>query len=130
MKKIKIYTGAITLVIVGLMIAVSASAMVQIPEEENTFKLKKVEKAIVGMDIVKAKTLETQLKYPSAAPIDAILVVDGHHPSVASDSAYAVLGFEDIDYENVWFTASPDAGQTWLDNAAGWNIPEPPELPD
>ena len=122
---------AITLVIVGLMIAVSASAMLQTPvSEEKTLIVKRTGHGIVlaGMDQVKAETKE--LIIPSAVPLTMDPVLAGYHPAIASDGlGNIVLGFED-DSPNVWFTASLDGGQTWLNDAAGWAIPEPPELPD
>lgn len=133
MKKLKKpILWAIALAIAGLVISVSASAMVQTqkPEEQKALVLNRFENQLEIADVAKAKTLETQVKYSSGVPLPAVPVFPGYHPAVASDSlGNVVLGFED-DTPNVWFTASLDGGQTWLPDAIGWQIEPPPELPD
>jgi hypothetical protein len=121
----------ITLVIAGLMIAVSASAMVQNPDDEQTFSYMVLPFAAAGQDLALAQPLEQQVKSTRARPLAPSVSIIGNHPAVASDRGkFAVLGFEDTeDPQNVWYTASNDGGETWLDNAVGWVI-DNPELPD
>ena len=99
-------------------------------DETSTLEVKRTSYGIslAGMDIARAKTKEFITSSDEPLPMDPVLT--GYHPAIASDlSGNVVLGFED-DSPNVWFTASLDGGQTWNSNAAGWAIPEPPELPD
>jgi len=130
MKKIrKPILLAITLVIVGLMIAGSASTAIQEQKiEKQTLIVNTNPNIKEAMDITSLKGMEnlvTQSQIKIATP-----VVLGYHPAVASDSlGYVVLGFED-ESPNVWFTASPDAGQIWAEDAIGWLIDPPPELPE
>ncbi|MDH7516952.1 MAG: hypothetical protein QHH19_01195 [Candidatus Thermoplasmatota archaeon] len=121
---------AITLVIAGLAIAVSANAAIQTqtPNEQTFFVNKNPNVNIAGMDIgpsAGVKNIVIKQQGKSAVP-----VFPGYHPAVASDSlGYVVLGFED-DTPNVWFTASNDGGQNWVGDAVAWQIEPPPELPD
>jgi len=131
MKKIrKNILLAITLVIAGLMIAVSTSTAIQTltPDEQTFFVNKNPNVKIAGMDISPLKGVKTPVIKPQGK--GAVPVFPGYHPAMASDSlGYVVLGFED-DTPNVWFTASDDGGQNWLEDAVGWAIDPPPELPD
>lgn len=137
MKNIKKpFLVAIALAIAGLMIVVSASAAIQIQTptlktKKQAFVLNKNPSAMIaGMEVAQMKGVISPVESPTAFPLAAVPVFPGYHPGVASDSlGNVVLGFED-DSPNVWFTASLDAGQTWLDDAVGWQITEPPELPD
>jgi len=120
---------AITLVIAGLMIAVSASAAIHTQTHSaQTFFVNKNPNVNIEMDsspLSELKELVLKSQDKSAIP-----VFPGYHPTVASDAlGYVVLGFED-DSPNVWFTASADAGQNWVGDAIGWLIDPPPELPD
>jgi len=124
------YLGAITLVIAGLLIVVSASAMVQtsqIQPQKPTVVIKNGHE-IEGRDIATAKSLQTANRY-SPVPRAAVLVATGTHPAAASDSlGNVVAGFEADD--NVWFTASIDGGASFNTNAVGWVFTNPPSYPD
>ena len=124
------YLGAITLVIAGLLIVVSASAMVQtsqIQPQKPTVVIKNGHE-IEGRDIATAKSLQTANRY-SPVPRAAVLVATGTHPAAASDSlGNVVAGFEADD--NVWFTASIDGGASFNTNAVGWTFTNPPSYPD
>jgi len=127
------YIWAITLVIAGLMITVSASAIMQtpMPEEKTKLELMNVESGVAGMDIAMSKSVERQFIDSTSDPLIGDPVLIGAHPTVSSDIiSNVVLGFELAeDPSNVYFTASPDQGSTWNDMMVGWGLPEPPELP-
>jgi|GEM_PF-1125900 len=131
MKKIrKNILLAITLVIAGLMIAVSTSTAIQTqtPDEQSFFVTRNTNVNIAGMDISPLTGVKNPLIKPQGKT--AIPVFPGYHHAVASDAlGYVVLGFED-DTPNVWFTASNDAGQNWATDAVGWQIDPAPTLPD
>lgn len=122
------YLAAITFVIAGLLIVVSASAMVQTSQtqEQDLIVTIDYEPKIEGRDIAMATTLEPANK---PVPLAATLVATGIHPAAASDSyGNVVAGFEADD--NVWFTASIDSGATFNENAVGWTFTNPPSYPD
>jgi len=126
---------AIALAIAGLMIAVSASAAIQIQTpilktKKQSFVVNRNPSAVIaGMEAAQIKGVIEPVEFFGSTP-RATPVFPGYHPAVASDSlGYVVLGFED-DTPNVWFTASDDAGINWADDAIGWQIDPPPELPD
>jgi len=125
----EIWKAAVAFAVAMAFIMPGAVAFVN-DEETSTFEVERTDHGIelIGMDITRAKTKELITSSDEPLPMDPVLT--GYHPTVANDLlGNVVLGFED-DSPNVWFTASLDGGQTWINNAAGWNIPEPPELPD
>lgn len=120
---------AITLVIAGLMIAVSGSTAIQLQvPEEKTLSVNIIPGAMIaGMEMTQLQEIKETVEYSYG--LGATEVFPGYHPAVASDTlGRVVLPFED-DTPNVWFAGSGDSGQTFPD-AAGWEIDEPPELPD
>lgn len=128
------YIWAITLVIAGLMIAVSASAMMQIPEEENN--ICEVEKLDLECSSMKVPTQIVELQPKQSGsynPLTATQVwIDATHNTVASEIETIVCGFllPEDDNPGVYFTASMDSGQTFLQEAAGWVYDYPPDFPD
>jgi hypothetical protein len=128
-KKPMLYVIAIA--IAGLMIAVTSSTAIQLQTSEGkTFFVNNNPKIqIAKMDIAPLKgkiQLSIQTKEKSAIPIFA-----GFHPTVASDTlGNVVMGFDEDQTPNVWFTASNDNGQNWVGDAAGWDISPAPTLPD
>jgi len=129
------YLEAITLVIAGLLIVVSASAMVQtsqIQQPKPTVVIEYGDENEV-CDTATVQYLQSANSY-SPVPRAAVLVATGTHPAAASDKlGNVVAGFEAPDESevmNVWFTASIDGGASFNTNAAGWEITEPPSLPD
>lgn len=132
----KLYLFAITFVIVGLMIAVSASALIQIPEKTSTSKpviVNTIKNGIAGRSIAKAQTLGAVMHRSSASPLyaDPIPVTSGSHPTIAHAlTSVCILGFESQEDPNVWFAVSSDQGMTWSDQAIGWQVPAVPALPD
>lgn len=128
----KDFWKAIVAFIVVLALVLPGAAAFANDEETSTLEVKRTGNGIelVGMDIAMAKTKELITSSDDPLPLDPVLT--GYHPAIASDLlGNVVLGFESVDDPlNVWFTASSDGGQTWINDAAGWNIPETPELPN
>ena len=121
---------AVIAIAVALAFMLPTSAVFANDDETSTLEVKRTGHgiALAGMDITRAETKELITSSDDLLPMGPVFA--GYHPIIASDSlGNVVLGFED-DSPNVWFTASLDGGRTWTDNAAGWQIPEPPELPD
>jgi len=119
---------ATAIAVVGLMIAVSATAIqFNTPQQKTFFINKEPTIKIAEMNIAPLKG-EREISIITQ-PI-AYAVFAGFHNGVASDAlGYVVLGFED-ESPNVWFTASDDGGANWATEAYGWAIDPEPELPD
>lgn len=119
---------AITLIIAGLMVTVSATAMIQqvSSEEKQTLTLTKMGKGIVDMDMALAKTMDAKIMRKTT--FDGTPLFNGYTPTVASDASNVCLGFQDD--QTVWFTGSVDGGQSWPQDAIGYQIEELPEKPD
>ncbi len=132
MKKTKPLLLAIAIAIAGLMIAVSASTAIQTqtPQDTDLVLVKNPSDiTIAGRDACSITGTLEPVEY-SEGIMGATPIFPGYHPAVASDAlGYLVLGFED-DQPNVWFTGGTDSGQTWAEDAIGWQIDPPPELPD
>jgi hypothetical protein len=121
---------AVTIVIAGLLIAVSASGFSGSSPNASVQKpvsVTHVQNAVAGRTVQSARHVQ-----PSLMPLaDPVPVTTGAHPAVSSDlSSIVIIGFEQADNPNVWYTASPDAGQSWLDPAIGWMLPDTPSFPD
>jgi len=126
---------AITLVIAGLMIAVSASAMVQIPEEENN--ICEVEKLDLECSSMKVPTQIVELQPKQSGSYNLLTAAqvwgDSTYNTVASEFETIVCGFEvpnAPDFPGVVFTASTDAGVTFPGEGAGWQYEYPTYYPD
>jgi len=122
------YLAAITLVIAGLLIVVSASAMVQTSQTQKQKPVVTInyEPMIEGRDIAMATSLNTASR---PVPLAAVPVATGIHPAAASDLfGNLIAGFEADD--NVWFTTSIDGGASFNENAVGWTFVNPPSYPD
>jgi hypothetical protein len=123
MKKKNIGIWAITLIIAGLMIAVSATAMVQKPNEEKRYiNWDRAEARISGVEmteIMPAKELKHTPGQLSADPL-----YNGAYPDVASGGSNICLGFDAIEDPGTWFTFSQDGGASWHESAYGWDVGE------
>ena len=120
---------AITLVIVGLMITATASS---VPQTEN----KQIKKMIQrNSDAVSIQSERISLSKPYKMPTDSIGVLSGEplyigeFPAFDTNGQIIVLGFENFDEENVYFSYSPDGGTTWDEGAYGWQLEAMPEKP-
>ena len=112
---------AISLLIVGLMIAMSAAAT---PE---TSESKEIETNI-SWNIAEEQTITKQADFVKPAMIKEtpenalpIPLFEGMHPAIAASGSSIMLGLDDIDMQGTWFSASSDAGETWTD-AGGWEF--------
>jgi hypothetical protein len=112
---------AITLLVAGLMVSVSAMAIVQTEEREvkRTLNLNR------GIDSISSKAIEQKIPaqrfQQNEGCLSPIPLFNGMHPAVASIGSSVVLGFDDIDMQGTWFSSSPDGGFTWQD-AGGWEF--------
>jgi hypothetical protein len=133
MKRIKktIYLETITLVIVGLMIFSTASAITQEPQvNENTVitqtnKINIKPTASTSSQPVENKVIYRQPSNTLGIPIFNSVIT----PTISNSGSAMVVGFNAPDDENVFFSGSTDNGATWTDGQ-GWVLDEPPELPD
>ena len=123
MKKKNIGIYAITMLIVGLMIAVSATATIQISNEEKHYiNWNRAEACISGEEVIEithAKELKRATGQLSADPL-----YNGAYPDIANGGTNILLGFDDVETPGTWFTFSPDGGASWHEDAYGWDIGE------
>jgi hypothetical protein len=132
MKSIKkaIYLETITLVIVGLLILSTASAIVQEPQiNENKIITQTNKINIKPTDGSYSRPVEKEKICTQPSGTLGISLFPGITPAISNSGASMAFGYNSIDLENVYFSGSIDAGVTWTDGF-GWNLDEPPELPD
>ncbi len=132
MKSIKkaIYLETITLVIVGLLIISTASAIAQEPQINENKVITQTNKInIKPMDSTYSRTVENKKIYTRPSGALGINLFPGITPAISNSGSSMAFGYNSIDLENVYFSGSIDAGVTWTDGF-GWNLDEPPELPD
>ncbi len=129
MKIKKFEIGAVALLVVGLLVTTSVVAIIQTQEETREIFTNKSVKTNMHMDMAQAYTVEEKIRYPSKEGTVGIPLFEGYTPAVSNSGSSICFGFTDVNYENVWFSGSPDAGQTWTDGI-GWQIDIPPEYPD
>ena len=131
MKSIKktIYAETITLVIVGPMMLSTVNIIAQEPEiNENKIITQTIKTDIKPMDSAYPQTVENIKTVTKPSGTLGINLFPGITPAIANSGSAMVLGFNSLDLENVYFSASTDLGQTWTDGV-GYSFPEPPELP-
>jgi hypothetical protein len=132
MKSIKkaIYFGTITLVIVGLLMASTANIIAQDSETNENKVITQTNKIdIKPTDSVKSLPLENKVIYKQPSNTLGTPLFTAITPAISDSGSDMVLGFYAPDQENVFYSGSPDFGQTWTDGL-GWMWDEPPELPD
>ncbi len=132
MKSIKkaIYLETITLVIAGLLILSTASAIRQEPQINENKVITQTNKInIKPADSTYSRSVENKMIYTQPSGTLGINLFPGITPAISNSGASMALGFNSLDLENVYFAGSIDAGVTWTDGF-GWNLNEPPELPD
>jgi hypothetical protein len=131
MKGIKktIYLEAITLVIVGLMMTSTANIIAQDSATNENKVITQTNKIdIKPTDCIKSQPVENKVisRQPSntlGTPLFTAIT-----PAISDSGSDTVLGFYSTEQENVYFSGSPDFGQTWTDGA-GWMIDPAPTLP-
>ena len=131
MKSIKkaIYLETITLVIAGLLMLSTVSIIAQEPEITTNKVITQTNKInIKPMDSTYSRTLENKMIYTQPSKTLGVNLFPGITPAISNSGSAMVLGFNSLDLENVYFSASTDAGVTWTDGI-GWQLDEPPELP-
>ncbi len=111
----------LTLLIMGLMISVSATAVVDTEEQNFKILMKSIDLPAQSLnmkatEITPAKTLDKDL-----FTADAIPLFEGLHPAIASAGTNIMIGFDALDWSGTYFSASPDGGQTWSDGG-GWDL--------
>jgi len=120
----KSFLLAITLVIVGLLITTSASAITK-------DQIKKEKIPIIyhsEMSVTTKKSFEQRaIKISDDSNIRSTgdPLFNGINPSIGSGGSNILLGFESIDDENVYFTYSNDGGSTWGEDVYGWDLGNP-----
>jgi len=132
MKNIKkaIYLETITLVIAGLLILSTASAIRQKPQINENKVITQTNKIdIKPMDSTYSRPVENKKIYTQPSKTLGINLFPGITPTISNSGSSMAFGYNSIDLENVYFSGSIDAGVTWSDGF-GWNLDEPPELPD
>ncbi len=121
MKKKQIGIWAISIVVIGLMISVSATSVVQTSEDK--------EKITINWNVAtqhsisaKATTIEKQViineNSNNALPVP---LFEGKHPAIAGGGLTFMVGFDDLENEGTWFSVSLDGGQSWSDGG-GWDF--------
>ncbi|RLF59844.1 MAG: hypothetical protein DRN27_01375 [Thermoplasmata archaeon] len=121
MKRKQIGIWAISIIVIGLMISVSATSVVQTSEDIKEIKINwnvATEHSISA----EATTIEKQViineNSNNALPIP---LFEGMHPTIAAGGSSVMIGFDDLEGEGTWFSASPDGGQSWTDGL-GWDF--------
>ena len=132
MKSIKktIYLETITLVIVGLLMLSTVNIIAQAPEITTNKVITQTNKTnIKPTDLAYPQTLENKKIYSQPSNTLGTSLFPGITPAIANSGSAMVVGWNDADAPNVYFSASMDAGATWSDGI-GWQLAEPPSLPD
>lgn len=111
----------LSLLIIGLMITVSATATVDTEEEKMSITIKEINLeaqtlSIKSTEILPFKTLDSDVNLAEAIPL-----FEGARPAVASAGSGVMLGLDALDGSGTYFSASADRGQTWTD-AGGWEL--------
>jgi hypothetical protein len=113
---------AITLLVTGLMVSVSAVAIVQQTEEKEVMRTINLNRSEVS---ITAKATEYNMPAKKISENQGVLspipLFEGMHPAVASGGSSVLLGFDDLDLMGTYFSSSPDGGITWTD-AGGWDL--------
>ena len=112
---------AMTLLIVGLMISMSAAATQQ-TAQSNEIEL------TLNWNVAEESSLSSQASFVKPAMVKEtpentlpVPLFEGMHPAIAAGGSSVMLGLDDLEGQGTWFSASPDAGQTWTD-AGGWDF--------
>jgi len=132
MKSIKkaIFLETITLVIAGLLIISTASAIAQKPQTNENKVITQTNKInIKPADSTYSRTVENKKIFTRPSGAVGINLFPGITPAISNSGSSMALGFNSLELENVYFSGSIDAGATWTDGF-GWTLNEPPELPD
>jgi hypothetical protein len=132
MKSIKkaIYLETITLVIVGLLMLSTVSIFAQEPEITTNKVITQTNKIdIKPMDSTYSRPVENKKICTQSSGTLGISLFPGITPAISNSGSSMAFGYNSIDLENVYFSGSIDAGVTWSDGF-GWQLDEPPELPD
>lgn len=121
MKTKQIGIWAISLLVVGLMISVSATSVVQTKETHKTITgIKYIEtEQRIESQATMVNQKPTQMKTPQNTL--AIPLFEAMHPAIAAGGSAVMIGFDDLEMMGTWFSASPDGGQTWTDGL-GWDM--------
>jgi len=132
MKNIKktLYVETITLVVVGLLMLSTVNIIAQEPETTENQVITQTNKiTIKNMDSTYSQPVEKKVIYTPSLGTLGINLFPGITPAISNSGLSEVIGFNSLDLENVYFSGSVDAGATWTDGF-GWELAEPPELPD
>jgi hypothetical protein len=120
---------AITLVVVGLMISVNASTVSKTENLDNvrTINWNLEERSLTSERISVSKPVKMQTS--SMGKLSADPLYSGEFPALDSNGQIIILGFENYDEENVYFSFSANGGTTWDEGAYGWILEAMPEKP-
>ena len=119
---------AMTLLIMGLMISISATAMVQYKgQEEKSLHFLKQEKTDLHLDLAQSKELSTVKTSNDMNTVD-IPVFNGIEPAISYSGSTMVGASFELSQENIYYYGSTDAGDTWI-GGLGWGMDDIPEKP-
>jgi len=112
MKRKQIGIWAISIIVIGLMISVSATSVVQTSEDKNTFTINKVGFTEQSISL-KATTLNQKPimieNQENALPIP---LFEAMRPAIAAGGASLMVGFDDLEGQGTIFYPSPDGGHS------------------
>lgn len=121
MKKKQIGIWAISIVVIGLMISVSATSVVQTSEDKERITIN-WNVATHHSISTKATTIEKQVIInENSNNALSVPLFEGKHPTIAAGGSAVMVGFDDLENQGTWFSASSDGGQSWSDGS-GWDF--------
>jgi len=119
---------AMTLFIVGLMISISATAMIQYREQnEKSLQFFKQEKRDLYMDMTQSEELTIAEPSKDMNTLD-IPAFTGIEPTISHGGSTMVGASFEITQENIYYYGSTDVGETWI-GGLGWAMDDVPEKP-
>lgn len=120
---------AITFVIVGLMISVNASSVQKTEYSDN---IRAIEWNFEERSITSERTSVSKpvkMSTSSMGKLSADPLYAGEFPALDTNGQIIIIGFENYDEENVYFSFSANGGTTWDEGAYGWILDAMPEKP-
>ena len=121
MKGNTVVIKAMVLLIVGLMISMSAMATYQTSEKDENEEKIFWDVAEECSLTKKASFIEPATVKESSSNLLPVPLFEGMHPAISASGSSIMLGLDDIENQGTYFSASADAGETWMD-AGGWDF--------
>ncbi len=111
----------VTLLIMGLMISVSATAVVDTEEQDFTLEMKSINLPAQSLTMKVTQKTPAKILEKDLFTAEAIPLFEGMHPAIASAGTSIIMGFDALDMTGTYFSASPDGGASWSDGG-GWDL--------